>query len=70
MTPLRADLHVHTCHSRHNDDIAFLGSIVRLKVRVGEASIKFDTFNYNQYGLAYGRVRMITPDSTRRAPMP
>lgn len=26
MTLLRADLHVHTCHSRHNDDIAFLGA--------------------------------------------
>ena len=26
MPPLRADLHVHTCHSRHNDDIAFLGA--------------------------------------------
>ncbi len=25
MTVLRADLHVHTCHSRHNDTFAFLG---------------------------------------------
>jgi predicted metal-dependent phosphoesterase TrpH len=26
MTVLRADLHVHTCYSRHNDTIAFLGA--------------------------------------------
>jgi predicted metal-dependent phosphoesterase TrpH len=26
MTTLRADLHVHTCHSTHNDNIAFLGA--------------------------------------------
>ena len=26
MTMLRADLHVHTCHSRYNDNIAFLGA--------------------------------------------
>jgi predicted metal-dependent phosphoesterase TrpH len=26
MTLLRADLHVHTCHSRHNDTLAFLGA--------------------------------------------
>jgi predicted metal-dependent phosphoesterase TrpH len=26
MTTLRADLHVHTCYSRHNDNIAFLGA--------------------------------------------
>jgi HlyD family secretion protein len=33
-------------------------------VRVGDdVSIKFDTFNYTMYGLAYGRVRMISPDS-------
>jgi predicted metal-dependent phosphoesterase TrpH len=26
MTMLRADMHVHTCHSRYNDNIAFLGA--------------------------------------------
>ena len=26
MTMLRADMHVHTCYSRHNDNIAFLGA--------------------------------------------
>jgi len=26
MTLLRADMHVHTCYSRHNDNIAFLGA--------------------------------------------
>ncbi len=26
MTKLRADMHVHTCHSRYNDDIGFLGA--------------------------------------------
>ncbi|MGE0448069.1 MAG: PHP domain-containing protein [Vicinamibacterales bacterium] len=26
MTMLRADMHVHTCYSRYNDDIAFLGA--------------------------------------------
>lgn len=33
-------------------------------VRVGDdVTIKFDTFNYSQYGMAYGKVRMISPDS-------
>ena len=33
-------------------------------IRVGdETTIKFDTFNYTQYGMAYGKVRMISPDS-------
>jgi hemolysin D len=33
-------------------------------VRVGDAAtIKFDTFNYSQYGMGYGKVRMISPDS-------
>lgn len=33
-------------------------------VRVGdEVTIKFDTFNYSQYGMAHGRVRMVSPDS-------
>jgi len=33
-------------------------------VQVGdEASIKFDTFNYSQYGMSYGKLRMISPDS-------
>ena len=26
MTVLRADMHVHTCHSRYNDIISFLGA--------------------------------------------
>ncbi len=33
-------------------------------VRVGDpVAIKFDTFNYTQYGMAHGTVRMISPDS-------
>ncbi|MGE0416575.1 MAG: HlyD family type I secretion periplasmic adaptor subunit [Acetobacteraceae bacterium] len=33
-------------------------------VQVGDpVTIKFDTFNYTQYGLAYGTVRMVSPDS-------
>lgn len=33
-------------------------------VRVGDTvTIKFDTFNYSQYGMAYGTVRMVSPDS-------
>jgi HlyD family secretion protein len=33
-------------------------------VQLGDpASIKFNTFDYSQYGLAYGTVRMVSPDS-------
>lgn len=33
-------------------------------VRVGDSvTIKFDTFNYSQYGMAHGKVRMVSPDS-------
>ena len=30
MTVLRADLHVHTCYSRHNDTLAFLGAAIAI----------------------------------------